>query len=101
MHAFPVLPMCARLYVLNDHLCHGHIHSSKQQPWNSVCCKLITSDAKSASAGKAAAVQAEFAKAGISAEVTQKVLKLQAVPELGCGDQAATCPAVMAARAGH
>ena len=75
MHAFPVLPMCARLYVLNDHLCHGHIHSSKQQPWNSVRCKLITSDAKSASAGKAAAVQAEFAKAGISAEVTQKVLK--------------------------
>ena len=75
VHAFPVLPMCARLYVLNDHLCHGHIHSSKQQPWNSVRCKLITSDAKSASAGKAAAVQAEFAKAGISAEVTQKVLK--------------------------
>ncbi len=32
--------------------------------------QLITSDAKSASAGKADAVQAEFAKAGISAEVT-------------------------------
>ncbi len=37
--------------------------------------KLITSAAKSASAGTADAVQAEFAKAGMSAEVTQKVLK--------------------------
>ena len=37
--------------------------------------KLITSAAKSASAGTADAVQAEFAKAGISAVVTQKVLK--------------------------
>ncbi len=37
--------------------------------------QLITSDAKSASAGKAAAVQAEFAKAGISAKVTQNILK--------------------------
>ncbi len=37
--------------------------------------RLRTSAAKSASAGKADAVQAEFAKAGISAEVTQKVLK--------------------------
>ncbi len=36
--------------------------------------KLITSATKSASAGTADAVQAEFAKAGISAEVTQKVL---------------------------
>ena len=37
--------------------------------------KIITSAAKSASAGRADAVWAEFAKAGISAEVTQKVLK--------------------------
>jgi len=37
--------------------------------------KVITSATKSASAGTADAVQAEFAKAGISAEVTQKVLK--------------------------
>ncbi len=37
--------------------------------------QLIRTDAKSASADKAAAVQAEFAKAGVSAEVTQKVLK--------------------------
>ena len=35
----------------------------------------ITSAAKSVSAGHANAVQAEFAKAGISAEVTQKLLK--------------------------
>jgi hypothetical protein len=57
------------------HLCHGHTHFLKQQPWNIVQCQLIKSDAKSASAGKAAAVEAEFAKAGISAEVTQKILK--------------------------
>ncbi len=37
--------------------------------------KLTTSATTSASAGKTDAVQAEFAKAGISAEVTQKVLK--------------------------
>ncbi len=37
--------------------------------------KVITSATKSASAGTADAVQAEFAKAGISAEVTQKVVK--------------------------
>ena len=37
--------------------------------------QLITSDAKSASAGKGDAVQAAFAKAGISAEVTRKILK--------------------------
>ena len=40
--------------------------------WNIVHVQLITSDAQSASAD---AVQAEFAKAGISAEVSQKVLK--------------------------
>ena len=38
-------------------------------------CQLITSDAKLTSAGKSAAVQAEFAKAGVPAEVTQKILK--------------------------
>ncbi len=37
--------------------------------------KFLTSAAKLVSAGKADAVQAEFAKAGTSAEVTQKVLK--------------------------
>ncbi|KAL0045684.1 hypothetical protein WJX82_001621 [Trebouxia sp. C0006] len=61
MHALPVLPMCARLH----HFCHGYSHLSKQQSWNIVHCQLITSDAESGSAGKAAAVQAEFAKAGI------------------------------------
>ena len=75
MHAAPILPMCARLQLPSHHLCHGHSNLSKQQLWNTVRRQLIASDAKSASAGKAAAVQAEFAKAGISAEVTQKVLK--------------------------
>ena len=37
--------------------------------------KIITSAAKSASAGRADAVWAEFAKAGISAEATQNILK--------------------------
>ncbi len=75
VHALPVLPMCARLHLPSLHLCHGHNHLSKQQPWNSMRCQLITSDAKSTSAGKSAAVQAEFAKAGVPAEVTQKILK--------------------------
>jgi len=75
MHAPPVLPMCARLHLPSRHLCHGHSHLSKQQPWSTVGRQLSTSDAKSASAGKAAAVQAEFAKAGISAQATQKILK--------------------------
>ena len=70
-----MLPMCARPDLSNHHLCHDHSHVSKHQLWNTVRRWLSTSDAKSASAGKAAAVQAEFAKAGISAEVTQKVLK--------------------------
>jgi len=38
-------------------------------------CRLSTSAAKSASADKADAVQAKFAKACISAELTQKILK--------------------------
>ena len=62
---------------------------------------LLTPAANPASAGKADAGRAEFAKVGISAEVTQKVKAIQALPELGCGDQAATCPAVVAARAGR
>ena len=70
VHALPVLPIFA-----GAHLCHGHTHLSRQQSWNTVGRQLIKTDAKSASAGKAAAVQAEFAKAGISAEVTQKILK--------------------------
>ncbi len=36
---------------------------------------FVTSDAKSASAGKADAVQAEFAKVGISTGVIQRILK--------------------------
>ncbi len=48
---------------------------SKQQPGNIVRCQLITSHAVSASAGKADAVQAEFAKAGIPTEVANKILK--------------------------
>ncbi|DBA88346.1 TPA: hypothetical protein ACH3X2_004848 [Trebouxia sp. C0005] len=75
VHALSVLPMCARLRLPSLHLCQDHSHLSKQQPWNTVHYQLVTSDAKSASAGKAAAVEAEFAKAGISAEVTQKVLE--------------------------
>ena len=67
-----MLPLCARL-----HLCSHHLYPClpKQQPWNTVGRQLITADATSASAGKADAVQAEFAKAGIPAEVTQKVSK--------------------------
>jgi len=70
-----MLPMCTRLHLPNRHLYHGDSHLPKQQPWNTVRRWLSTSDAKSASAGKAAAVQAEFAKAGVSAELTQKILK--------------------------
>ncbi|DBA72167.1 TPA: hypothetical protein ACH3X2_010659 [Trebouxia sp. C0005] len=69
-----MLPMCARLRS-SHHLCHGKNFLPKQQLWHTMSHQLITSDAKSASAGKADAVQAEFAKAGISAAVTQKVLK--------------------------
>jgi len=70
-----MLPMCTRLYLPSLHIYYGDTHSPKQQPWNTVGRQLIRTDAKSASADKAAAVQAEFAKAGVSAEVTQKVLK--------------------------
>jgi len=70
-----MLPMCARLHLSSHHLCHGDSQLSKQQSWNTVGRQLITSDAKSASDGKADAVQAEFAKAGISAEITQMTLK--------------------------
>ncbi len=75
MHAPPMLPMCARLHLRSLHFWNGNSRSPKQQPRNTVGHWLSTSDDKSASAGKAAAVQAEFAKAGISAEVTQKVLE--------------------------
>ena len=57
------------------HLSHDRTHLSTQQLWSRVGRQLITSDTKSASAGKAAAVQAEFAEAGISAEATQNILK--------------------------
>jgi len=75
VHALPVLPMCAKLLLPSHHLYYGNSHLSKQQPWNTMRRRLSTSAAKSASAGKADAVQAEFAKAGISAEITQKILK--------------------------
>jgi len=68
-----MLPMCAKLLLPSHHLYYGNSHLSKQQPWNTMRCRLSTSAAKSASADKADAVQAEFAKACISAEVTQKV----------------------------
>ncbi len=70
-----MLLMCTRLHLSTLHLYYGNSHLPKQQPWNIVHSQLITSDAKSASAGKAAAVQAEFAKTGISAEVTLRVLQ--------------------------
>ena len=54
---------------------HKSSHFSKQRPWKTVRRQLITSAAKSVSAGHANAVAAEFAKAGISAEVTRKLLK--------------------------
>jgi len=70
-----MLPMCARLHLRSLHFWNGNSRSPKQQPRNTVGHWLSTSDDKSASAGKAAAVQAEFAKAGISAELTEKILK--------------------------
>ncbi len=67
--------MCTKLPLSSHRLCCGNSHLSHQQSCSAVRRKLITSATKSASAGRADAVQAEFAKAGISAEVTQKVLK--------------------------
>jgi len=93
VHALSVLPMCPRLHLSSHHLCHGHSHLSEQQSWNTVGCQLITSDAKSASTGKADAVQAEFAKAGVSAELTQKILK-QYKPYLNCDVETKLRPAL-------
>ncbi len=67
--------MCAGLHLLNHHFCYDNSQLSKQQSGNIVRCRLITSHAVSASAGKAADVQAEFAKAGILTEVAKKILK--------------------------
>ncbi len=75
VYAPAMLPMCARLRLSSHHVCRGHSHLSVHQSWNTMSQLFITSDARSASAGKGDAVQAEFAKAGIPAEVTQKVLK--------------------------
>ena len=75
VHSLSVMPMCTRLHLSSHHLCHGHSLLSKQQPWSTVCRQLVTVRTKSASAGKVDAVQAEFAKAGISAEVAQNILK--------------------------
>jgi hypothetical protein len=67
--------MCTKLFVSSHRLCCGNSHLSHQRLCKAVRRKLITSATTSTSAGEAATVQAEFAKAGISAEVTQKVLK--------------------------
>ncbi|DBA68939.1 TPA: hypothetical protein ACH3X2_013254 [Trebouxia sp. C0005] len=74
-HNLPVLPLCTRLPLSSHRLCCGNSHLSHQHGFSTVRRKLLISATKSALAGKADAVQAEFAKAGISAEVTQKVLK--------------------------
>ncbi len=75
MYAPAMLPISARLHWPSHHLYHGNNLLPKQQPWSTMQRQLITSDAESASASKADAVQADFVKAGISAEITQKVLK--------------------------
>ncbi|KAA6417455.1 MAG: hypothetical protein FRX49_12588 [Trebouxia sp. A1-2] len=69
VHAHSMVPMCARAP-----LCRGRPHLSRQQAWDHVGRQLITSDTNSASAGKADAVQAEFAKAGIPTDLTKKLL---------------------------
>ena len=74
-HGFPMLHACTRLHLPGHRFCPSNSHSSKQWSWKTVRRQLIISAAKSASSGKADAVQAEFAKVGIPAEVTQKVLK--------------------------
>ncbi len=74
IHALAVLPVCGKMLWPSHRLCHGHSHLSKQQPWNTMRRQLSTSAAKSASADKAVAVQAEFAKASTSAEATQEIL---------------------------
>ena len=74
-HGFPILHACTRLHLPGHRFCPSNSHSSKQWSWKTVRRQLIISAAKSASSGKADAAQAEFAKAGIPAEVTQNVLK--------------------------
>ncbi len=74
VHAPAVLPVCAKLLLPSQHLYYGNSHLSKQQPWNTMRRQLSTSASNLASAGNADAVYAEFAKAGISAEATNKVL---------------------------
>ena len=64
--------MCARLHLPSHHFCYGNSHLPL---WSIVRRQLITSDAKSASAVQIDAVQAEFAKTGIPAEVSQKLVK--------------------------
>ena len=67
--------VCTRLPLSSHHLCCGNSHLLRHRSCKPARRTLLTSTAKSASAGRADAVQAEFAEAGISAEVTQKVLK--------------------------
>lgn len=68
-------PWGPRLHLPRHHFLYGHSQLSKQQTCRKVCHTCITAAAKSVSTGKVAAVQAEFAQAGISAEATLKVLK--------------------------
>ncbi len=70
-----MLLACTRLRFPSHRLCHGNSHLSKQRSWQTVRRQLITLAAKSISVGHANTVQAEFVKAGVSAKVTQKVLK--------------------------
>ncbi len=92
-NGFPVLHVCTRLHLPSHRLCHSNNHLSKQRSWKRVRRQLITSAAKSICVGHANAVQAEFAKAGIPAEVTQKILK-QYKPYLNWGIDTKLRPAL-------
>ena len=70
-----MLQVCTGPPLFHHHLCCGNSHLLRQRSCKPVRRKLPTSAARSASADIADAVQAEFAKAGISAELTQKILK--------------------------
>ena len=70
-----MLQVCTGPPLFHHHLCCGNSHLLRQRSCKPVRRKLPTSAARSASADTADAVQAEFAKAGVSAEVTQQVIK--------------------------
>ena len=67
--------MSTRLPLSSHHLCCGNSLLPHRRSCKTERHQLPTSASTSAAAGTAAAVSAEFATAGISAEVTQKVLK--------------------------